>query len=174
MYECLRGTHNLLAGKILSIHKADFVQLCLCFILSHACLNACLSRKRSHRIPSKKSKSINQKNLATYSKIKYIIYIVLVIKNALIKIIIYFILFFFERLSFMEMSPAEKEWIRLVSKEIVRQTISGVLAAHIRSCPHGQKQYGFKQLLLGIGIGAGIFGSGFGIANLIARIASAL
>jgi hypothetical protein len=135
-------------------------------------LNACILIKRFHRILSKKSKSITKKTLVNYSKIKYIIYIVLDIKNTLIKIINYFI--FFERLSFMEMSPAEKEWIRLVSKEIVRQTISGVLAAHIRTCPHGQKQYGFKQLLIGVGIGAGIFGSGFGIANLIARIASAL
>jgi len=38
--------------------------------------------------------------------------------------------------------------------------------------PHGQKQYGFKQLLLGIGIGAGIFGAGAGISGLFSKIAA--
>jgi hypothetical protein len=74
----------------------------------------------------------------------------------------------------MVLDADDKEWIRLTSKLLILKVVRGVLSEHVQSCPHGQKQYGLKQLLLGIGIGAGIFGSGFGIANLIARIASAL
>ena len=68
----------------------------------------------------------------------------------------------------------EKEWILLTSKELIHQVVSGVIEAHIINCPYGKKQYGFKQLLIGIGIGALIFGSGLGIANIIEKIASFL
>lgn len=72
----------------------------------------------------------------------------------------------------MVLGHDEKEWIRLTSKEIIRQVVSGVIAAHIRNCPHGKKMYGFKHLLVGIGIGACAFGSGLGFANLFSKIAS--
>ena len=68
----------------------------------------------------------------------------------------------------------EKEWIRMASTELIQQVISGVIESHIVNCPYGKKQYGFKQLLLGIGIVALIFGSGLGIANIIEKIASFL
>lgn len=72
----------------------------------------------------------------------------------------------------MVLGPDEKEWIKLTSKEIIRNVVSGVIASHIENCPHGRKQYALKHLLLGIGIGAGIFGSGLGIANLFSKIAA--
>ncbi len=72
----------------------------------------------------------------------------------------------------MVIGPDDKEWIRLTSKEIIRNVVSGVIASHIENCPYGKKQYGFKQLLIGIGIGSVIFGSGLGIANIFSKIAS--
>ena len=74
----------------------------------------------------------------------------------------------------MILGPDEKEWIRLTSKEIINQVVSGVIEAHILNCPYGKKISSFKQLLIGIGIGALIFGSGLGIANIIEKIASFL
>ena len=67
----------------------------------------------------------------------------------------------------MVLSKTDREWVRMTTKMLVFKVIKGVLSEHVKNCPHGQKQYGFKQLFIGIGIGAGIFGSGVGIANLI-------
>lgn len=71
----------------------------------------------------------------------------------------------------MVLSKDDREWIMMTSKLLVYKVIKGVLSEHINNCPHGQKQNSFKHLLIGIKIGAGIFGSGVGIANLIAKIA---
>jgi hypothetical protein len=91
--------------------------------------------------------------------------------NSLIKI--YIFLQIFSR-RFMVLDADDREWVQLTTKILVFKVIKGVLLEHVNSCPHGQKQYGFKQLLIGIGIGAGIFGGGSGLGFLLGNIAGGL
>lgn len=69
----------------------------------------------------------------------------------------------------MALSEQDRDWIKLTSRELTYEVVKNVLIEHIANCPHGQKQLTYKHLIVGIVIGASLFGgiggAGFAIAK---------
>jgi len=72
----------------------------------------------------------------------------------------------------MTMTEEDKEWVKLVARELAFAVNKEVIVEHIKSCPHGQALLGSKWFLVGVCIGCSIAGSGISLA--LAKIIMAL
>jgi len=70
----------------------------------------------------------------------------------------------------MPLSENDKEWVKLIAREIAFAVNKAVIIEHIKSCPHGKALLMSKWFLIGICLGPGIIGgsAGFAIAKLLA------
>jgi hypothetical protein len=71
----------------------------------------------------------------------------------------------------MALSEQDKDWVKLVAKELAFEVNKEVMATHVTDCPVGKKVTGMRNIMLGIGIGLGLtIGGGSGwelIKNII-------
>lgn len=69
----------------------------------------------------------------------------------------------------MPLSQNDRDWVKLVARELAYKAIKETLAMHIQACPHGQRLGNFKAYLCGVAIGLALagFGSGVAVAKLI-------
>lgn len=68
----------------------------------------------------------------------------------------------------MMLSKDDREWVKLISREVAFKVNKEVLAEHIKTCPHGKSILITKCLLVGVCIGSGLISSGVAIA--VARL----
>ncbi|HUW31045.1 MAG TPA: hypothetical protein VM223_05480 [Planctomycetota bacterium] len=59
-----------------------------------------------------------------------------------------------------KLTDEDKEWIRLIGREIAFAVFNEALPAHEAMCPHGQKLVKMKWLMIGIGIGIPLASAG--------------
>ena len=64
----------------------------------------------------------------------------------------------------MALNEQDKDWVKLLSREIAFQAIKETLAQHIKSCPHGIAMLKAKWLIIGISIAPLLAGGGLGFA----------
>ena len=64
----------------------------------------------------------------------------------------------------MSLSEQDKEWVKLVARELAFAVNKEVIAEHIKNCPHGQSILMSKWFLVGVCIGCSIAGSGISLA----------
>lgn len=69
----------------------------------------------------------------------------------------------------MALSQDDKDWVKLISREVAFQVNKEVIASHIKSCPHGKTLLASKWFLMGVCIGSGFAGGGLalGVAKII-------
>ena len=69
----------------------------------------------------------------------------------------------------MALSEADRDWVRLMAKELAFEAIKETITLHVQACPHGQNLGKFKAWLVGVIVGCTIVGggSGFALARLI-------
>ncbi len=60
------------------------------------------------------------------------------------------------------MTDQDKEWVKLIAKELCFEVTKSIISEHIQSCPHGRSLMNSKWLLVGICIGSGMTGGGIG------------
>tara|TARA_R100001530_G_C4256609_1_gene139331 strand:- start:368 stop:586 length:219 start_codon:yes stop_codon:yes gene_type:complete len=72
----------------------------------------------------------------------------------------------------MSLEPGDREWCKLISKEIAYTINKEVIAEHIKTCPFGMKLLVGKYFCIGIAFGIGLVSGGGGF--LIAKILSGL
>lgn len=64
----------------------------------------------------------------------------------------------------MSLTENDKEWVKLKTKEMFFEISKIVIIEHIKTCPYGRSLLLTKTLIIGIVIGAGLLGSGVGVA----------
>jgi len=62
------------------------------------------------------------------------------------------------------MTDQDREWVRLTVETITKDVVKCIIEKHIESCPIGQNFRRGKAIMIGIGIGLFIGGSGAGVA----------
>jgi len=67
----------------------------------------------------------------------------------------------------MALTEADKDWIKLLARDVAFEVNKEVIATHIESCPHGQKMLVGKWLIVGIFIGCAV-ASGLGAGGVLA------
>lgn len=67
----------------------------------------------------------------------------------------------------MALTEADKDWIKLLARDVAFKVNKEVLVAHIASCPHGQKLLFGKWLIVGIFVGCAV-ASGLGAGGVLA------
>lgn len=74
----------------------------------------------------------------------------------------------------MALTEQDRDWVQLTARELTYEVIKGVLAEHVKNCPHGQKQLTYKNIIVGVVIGASFFGglsgAGFAVVKLLLGI----
>ncbi len=70
----------------------------------------------------------------------------------------------------MVLSDQDREWIKLIAKDIAFEAIKETLSQHISSCPFGKKLLFGKAFLIGACATVGVLASsfGFGLAKVVA------
>lgn len=70
----------------------------------------------------------------------------------------------------MTLSEDDKDWVKLMSTEVVREVLKEVIREHIASCPYGKFLSASKWFVIGLIVGPGIVGggAGFAVAKLLA------
>ena len=66
----------------------------------------------------------------------------------------------------MPLSDQDREWVQLTARELVYQVTKDVIAAHIKSCPHGKFLLTSKWFLIGFCLGPGVIGGGVGALTI--------
>lgn len=63
----------------------------------------------------------------------------------------------------------EKEWIKMVAREVGFQVVKEATAEHIASCPHGKNLGKFRAWLIGVAVGCSLGGGagGFALAKIM-------
>ena len=69
----------------------------------------------------------------------------------------------------MALTEQDRDWIRLMARELAFAAIKETLREHVKGCPHGQALGRIRSLLIGVALGSGIGGAG--IVALISRLA---
>lgn len=64
----------------------------------------------------------------------------------------------------MSITEHDKDWIKLKVKDMIFNINKEIIKEHIKTCPYGRSLLITKSLLVGIVIGAGLLGSGVGVA----------
>ena len=67
----------------------------------------------------------------------------------------------------MALPKADQDWVKLIAKDVAYAVNKEVIAAHIQSCPHGQKMIVGKWLIVGIFVGCAV-ASGLGAGGVLA------
>ncbi len=67
----------------------------------------------------------------------------------------------------MALTKEDKDWIKLLARDVAFKVNKEVLVTHIASCPHGQKMVVGKWLIVGIFVGCAV-ASGLGAGGVIA------
>lgn len=67
----------------------------------------------------------------------------------------------------MALSELDREWVKLISKEVAFAVNKEVTIQHIENCPHGKKIVLGKWLVAGIFIGCAV-ASGLGAGGVLA------
>ena len=62
----------------------------------------------------------------------------------------------------------EKEWVKLIAREVAFQAVKEATLEHIDSCPHGKRFSMFRAWLIGVAIGCSLGGGAGGY--LLAKI----
>lgn len=67
------------------------------------------------------------------------------------------------------LSKDEKEWVKLIAREIAFQAVKEATLEHIDSCPHGKRFSIFRGLLIGVAIGCTLSGGagGYVLAKML-------
>jgi len=75
-----------------------------------------------------------------------------------------------------KLSDEDKEWIRLVGRELAFAVFREALPVHQATCPHGLKLVKMKWMMIGIGIGIPLASAGLVAAaiKLFPAVAAAL
>jgi len=75
-----------------------------------------------------------------------------------------------------KLTDEDREWIRLVGRELAFAVFKEAIPAHEATCPHGQKLIKLKWMMIGIGIGIPLASAGLVAATikLFPAIAAAL
>ena len=70
----------------------------------------------------------------------------------------------------MPLSKQDRDWVKLIAKELAFKVNKETLELHINSCPYGKKLLFGKASLIGVCVAVGTLstGVGFGLAKLIA------
>ena len=62
----------------------------------------------------------------------------------------------------MTLSDQDREWVRMVTAEIIHEVTPELLRVHVQACPYGRLiNYG-KGMLVGAIVGSGLIGGGLG------------
>ena len=64
----------------------------------------------------------------------------------------------------MTLSQEDREWIKLVSRELIREVTENIILEHIRACPHGRSLLVSRWFLVGLSVGCGMCGGGIGFS----------
>lgn len=72
----------------------------------------------------------------------------------------------------MSLSEQDRDWVKAMGHETARAIIKEVIVEHISTCPHGKRLSAGKNMVLGVCLGAGIFGGGGGVGFWIAKLIS--
>lgn len=69
----------------------------------------------------------------------------------------------------MALSEADREWVKLIARELAFEAIKETLVLHVEACPHGKNLGKFKAWLVGVIVGCTLVGGGGGyvLAKLI-------
>ena len=67
----------------------------------------------------------------------------------------------------MALSEQDREWIKLLAKDVAFEVNKEVMISHIASCPHGQKMIVGRWLVGGVFVGCAI-SSGLGAGGVLA------
>ena len=67
----------------------------------------------------------------------------------------------------MALTEADKDWIKLLARDVAFQVNKEVIISHITSCPHGQRMIVGKWMVVGIFVGCAA-ASGLGAGGVLA------
>ncbi len=67
----------------------------------------------------------------------------------------------------MALTEADKDWIKLLTRDVAFRVNKEVIATHIKSCPYGQKMIVGKWLIVGVFVGCAV-ASGLGAGGVLA------
>lgn len=67
----------------------------------------------------------------------------------------------------MALTEADKDWIKLLARDVAFKVNKEVLISHIASCPHGQRMIVGKWLIVGVFVGCAV-ASGLGAGGVLA------
>ena len=72
----------------------------------------------------------------------------------------------------MVLSQNDREWVKLIAREVAFEANRATLADHVRSCPHGRDLGVFKARFIGFVAGAAAAGGGVGVglANIFMSV----
>ena len=69
------------------------------------------------------------------------------------------------------LNEQDREWLRLVAREIAFEVVKECLVVHESNCPHGRRWGQVKFLLIGAAVSAAAFGAGSGLGEFVKRLA---
>lgn len=66
----------------------------------------------------------------------------------------------------MALDEADREWVKLIAKDLAYQVNKDVLQEHVKNCPFAKKMVVGKAYIVGICIGVGVASSGISVGLL--------
>ncbi len=76
----------------------------------------------------------------------------------------------------MALTQDDKDWVKLIAKDLAYEVNKLVVSEHIKTCPHGVNLKVRKAFIVGVCIGTGIAAGGAGgaVAILVSKVVSGI